>query len=377
VNELLRVENLRTFFSTRDGILRAVDGIDLELPQGGTLGIVGESGSGKSVTALSIMRLVDAPGQVVTGSRILFEGRDLAALAEDEMAQIRGNDISMIFQEPMTSLNPVFTIGDQIAEAVRLHQGLGRKDAFDRAVEMLRLVGIPSAERRIDDYPHQMSGGMRQRVMIGMALSCNPKLLIADEPTTALDVTVQAQILELMKGLRERLGMSIMLITHDLGVIAEMVDQVAVMYAGRVVERGPVADVFESPQHPYTEALMRSIPLVGMRYAQPLKAIRGVVPSPLDWPDGCRFAPRCDYAFDRCAREDPPLLNVAPQESACWLCESGRRAPGAAAVASGVGSTEPPGVGLTEPQGAEAPALPAPERGGAAEVPALPAPERG
>jgi len=329
---LLRVEALRTGFATAAGLLRAVDGVDLELAAGGTLGVVGESGSGKSVTALSIMRLVDRPGRVEPGSRILFEGRDLAALGEGEMSRIRGNEISMIFQEPMTSLNPVFTVGDQIAEAVQLHQGLGKKDALARAVEMMKLVGIPSAERRVGDYPHQLSGGMRQRVMIAMALSCNPKLLIADEPTTALDVTVQAQILELMKDLRERLGMAILLITHDLGVVAEMVDEVAVMYAGRIVERGPVAEVFAEPQHPYTEALLRSIPRVGMRYSNPLEAIRGMVPSPLDWPAGCRFAPRCDYAFDRCSTDDPRLLPVPPQESACWLCEGGRRVAGVTAV---------------------------------------------
>jgi oligopeptide/dipeptide ABC transporter ATP-binding protein len=284
------------------------------------------------VTALSIMRLVDRPGRIQPGSHIVLEGRDLATLDERAMGRIRGNEISMIFQEPMTSLNPVFTVGDQIAEAVKLHQGAGSKAAMGRAVEMMKLVGIPSAERRVHDYPHQMSGGMRQRVMIAMALSCNPKLLIADEPTTALDVTVQAQILELMKELRERLGMSILLITHDLGVIAEMVDEVAVMYAGRIVERGPVAEVFSSPQHPYTEALLSSIPLLGMRYSQPLKAIRGMVPSPLDWPAGCRFAPRCDYTFDRCLHEDPPLIAVQPQESACWLCEAGRRVTGTAQV---------------------------------------------
>ena len=324
---LLEVEGLRTGFDTREGFLRAVDGVSFEIAPGGTLGVVGESGSGKSVTALSVMRLIDRPGRIAEGSRILLEGRDLAALGERELGGIRGNEIAMIFQEPMTSLNPVFTVGNQIAESVRLHQGLGSKEALDRAVEMMRLVGIPSAEQRVQDYPHQMSGGMRQRVMIAMALSCNPKLLIADEPTTALDVTVQAQILELMKELRERLGMAILLITHDLGVIAEMVDEVVVMYAGRVVERGPVADVFASPQHPYTEALLDSIPLLGMRYSTPLRAIRGVVPSSLEWPTGCRFAPRCDYAFDRCIGEDPPLLPVPPQESACWLCEHGRRVP--------------------------------------------------
>jgi oligopeptide/dipeptide ABC transporter ATP-binding protein len=327
VNELLRVENLRTYFGTSKGTLRAVDGVDLEIPQGGTLGVGGESGSGKSVTALSVMRLVEQPGRIEPGSKILFEGRDLATLGERELGKIRGNDIAMIFQEPMTSLNPVFTVGNQIAEAVRLHQGLGKKDAKARAVELMQLVGIPSAERRVNDHPHQMSGGMRQRVMIAMALSSDPKLLIADEPTTALDVTVQAQILELMKELRERLGMAIMLITHDLGVVAEMVDEVAVMYAGRVVERGPVEEIFSSPQHPYTEALLESIPLLGMRYTDKLKAIRGTVPNPLEWPAGCRFAPRCDYAFDKCITNDPPLLPVPPQESACWLCEHGRREP--------------------------------------------------
>ena len=273
------------------------------------------------------MQLVEVPGRIEPGSKILFEGRDLATLGERELGKIRGNEIAMIFQEPMTSLNPVFTVGNQISEAVRLHQGLGKKDAMARAVELMQLVGIPSAERRVNDYPHQMSGGMRQRVMIAMALSSDPKLLIADEPTTALDVTVQAQILELMKELRERLGMAIMLITHDLGVVAEMVDEVAVMYAGRVVERGPVEEIFSSPQHPYTEALLESIPLLGMRYTEKLKAIRGTVPNPLEWPAGCRFAPRCDYAFEKCVTNDPPLLPVPPQESACWLCEHGRREP--------------------------------------------------
>jgi oligopeptide/dipeptide ABC transporter ATP-binding protein len=326
MNELLTVKNLRTGFHTHGGVIRAVDGVDLSIEKAGTLGVVGESGSGKSVTALSIMRLIDLPGRIEPGSSITFGGRDLATLPEDEMAAIRGNEISMIFQEPMTSLNPVFTVGEQIAESVRLHQGADRKEAEERAVEMMRLVGIPSAEKRVHDYPHRMSGGMRQRVMIGMALSCNPKLLIADEPTTALDVTVQAQILELMKDLRERLGMAILLITHDLGVVAEMVDQVAVMYGGKIVERGPVKEIFAGPEHPYTEALLKSIPLLGMRYTTPLKAIRGRVPSPLDWPPGCRFAPRCDYAFERCGRDLPPLFDVGAQESACWLCESGPRA---------------------------------------------------
>jgi oligopeptide/dipeptide ABC transporter ATP-binding protein len=323
---LLQVEDLRTYFYMRGGVMRAVDGVDLMVEQGRTLGLVGESGCGKTVTSLSIMRLVDAPGRVEPGSKILFDGRDLAQADEDQLRDVRGNDISMIFQEPMTSLNPVYTVGDQIAEAVRLHQGVGPRAALDRAVEMLKLVGIPSPEKRIRDYPHQMSGGMRQRVMIAMALSCNPKLLIADEPTTALDVTIQAQILELMKELRDRLGMAILLITHDLGVVAEMADDVAVMYAGRVVEQGSAETIFRTPQHPYTEALLQSIPVLGMTQAEPLRVIRGTVPSPLSWPRGCRFATRCDYAFQRCLEEDPPLLPAGVQQAACWLCEAGPRA---------------------------------------------------
>ena len=337
--DLLSVHGLRTYFRTQAGLMRAVDGVDLSIKAGQTLGVVGESGCGKSVTALSIMRLIDAPGRIEPGSRILFEGRDLVELEEGELEEVRGNEISMIFQEPMTSLNPVYTIGDQIVEAIKLHQDLSGKAAADRAVEMLSLVGIPSPEKRFHDHPHQLSGGMRQRVMIAMALSCNPKLLIADEPTTALDVTIQAQILELMKDLRDRLQMAIMLITHDLGVVAEMVDEVAVMYAGRVVERGPVEEVFKSPQHPYTEALLHSIPILGMTQKEPLQVIKGMVPSALRWPKGCRFAPRCEYAFDRCRHEDPPLFPLEPggsagssgsaaaatQSSACWLCEEGRR----------------------------------------------------
>jgi oligopeptide/dipeptide ABC transporter ATP-binding protein len=324
---LLEVLELRTWFDSDRGPIRAVDGVDFELHAGRTLGIVGESGSGKSVTALSVMRLVDETGHIAEQSRILLEGRDLNRLGEKALEQIRGNEISMIFQEPMTSLNPVFTVAEQIAEAVRVHEKAGAREARARAIEMLELVGIPEAARRAKDYPHQLSGGMRQRVMIAIALACNPKLLIADEPTTALDVTIQAQILELMSDLRERLGMSIMLITHDLGVVAEMCDDVVVMYGGRVVERGPVEDVFTSPQHPYTEALLQSIPLLGMTQAEPLRVIRGTVPSPLDWPQGCRFTPRCDYAFERCVEEHPPLFAVDKQQSACWLCEQGRRVP--------------------------------------------------
>jgi oligopeptide/dipeptide ABC transporter ATP-binding protein len=321
---LLRVENLRTWFGSDAGPIRAVDGVDFELPAGHTLGVVGESGSGKSVTALSVMGLIERPGEIREGSRILLGDRDLVTLSEREMESIRGNEMSMIFQEPMSSLNPVYAVGEQIAEAVRTHRDVTRKEADERACEMLELVGISEPRRRSKDYPHQLSGGMRQRVMIGMALACDPKLIIADEPTTALDVTIQAQILDLLIGLRERLGMSILLITHDLGVVAEMCDEVVVMYAGRVVERGAVREVFASPQHPYTEALLQSIPVLGMTQSAPLRVIRGTVPSPLDWPEGCRFAPRCDYAFERCG-EQPPLFSSQGRESACWLCEGGRR----------------------------------------------------
>ena len=322
---LLEVSNLRTWFESQGRAIRAVDGVDFTLRAGRTLGIVGESGSGKSVSALSIMRLVEPPGRIQEGSSIVFDGRELTTLPERQLERIRGAEISMVFQEPMTSLNPVYTVGDQIAESVRIHRDATAKEARSRALEMLELVGIPEASRRLDDYPHQLSGGMRQRVMIGMALACDPKLIIADEPTTALDVTIQAQILELLAEIRERLGMAILLITHDLGVVAEMCDDVVVMYAGRVVERGPVGEVFATPQHPYTEALLQSIPMLGMTQAEPLRVIRGSVPSPRDWPEGCRFRPRCDYAFEECI-ELPPLLPVLPQESACWLCEAGRRA---------------------------------------------------
>jgi peptide/nickel transport system ATP-binding protein/oligopeptide transport system ATP-binding protein len=322
---LLEVENLRTSFHLRRGQMRAVDGVDFEVGRGRTLCVVGESGSGKSVTALSVMQLIEPPGRVEDGSSIRFEGRELTALGDDQLRGIRGNEISMIFQEPMTSLNPARTVGNQIAEAVRLHRKVSAQAARERAVEMLRLVGVPSPETRADDYPHQLSGGMRQRVMIAMALACEPKLLIADEPTTALDVTIQAQILELIRELRSRLGMSMLLITHNLGVVAEMADDVAVMYAGRIVERGPVAEIFAQPQHPYTEALLRSVPVLGMSRRQRLAVIPGTVPSPLRWPEGCRFAGRCSYRHDRCATY-PAGFAVGAQTAACWLCEDGARA---------------------------------------------------
>jgi oligopeptide/dipeptide ABC transporter ATP-binding protein len=321
---LLQIQNLRTWFHTRAGLARAVDGVDLVVHPGKTLCLVGESGSGKSVTALSVLRLVDPPGRIEAGSRIEFEGRDVLTLDPAVLRRLRGGVVAMIFQEPMSSLNPVFPVGDQITEAIRTHRDVGAAEARERAVELLQLAGIPAPDKRLHDYPHQLSGGMRQRVMIAMALSGDPRLLIADEPTTALDVTIQAQILELLADLCERLRMAILLITHDLGVVAEMGDDVAVMYGGRVVEQGTVDDVLERPQHPYTEALLRSIPRVGMTYAERLRVIPGNVASPLLHPGGCRFAPRCEYAFERCG-EDPPLFAVERQRSACWLCEHGPR----------------------------------------------------
>ncbi len=319
---LLKIRNLHTYFFSDEGTAKAVDGVDLELEPGGTLGVVGESGCGKSVTALSIMRLIpDPPGKIVKGE-IFFEGADLLALSDREMRRIRGRSISMIFQEPMTSLNPVFQIGDQIAEVLRLHEGLPRKDAWDRAIEMLRLVGIPAPERRVGEYPHQLSGGMRQRAMIAMALACNPKLMIADEPTTALDVTIQAQILELMNRLQQEKGMSIILITHNLGVIAETARRVAVMYAGRIVEYTDVKSIFRSPKHPYTQGLLQSIPRLESETRKgKLEAIPGLVPSLLELPAGCKFSNRCKYVFEKCS-EEPSLLEAAPGHLVrCWLYE--------------------------------------------------------
>ncbi len=315
---LLDVRNLKTHFYTEDGLVPAVDGVDFRLAKKETLGIVGESGCGKSVTSLSVMRLVpNPPGRIVEG-QILFNGQDLLKKTEKEMRSIRGNEISMIFQEPMTSLNPVYTIGDQIMEALILHQKLSRAQARQRALDTLKLVGIPSAERRIDEYPHQMSGGMRQRVMIAMALSCNPQLLIADEPTTALDVTIQAQILDLMRKLRDDLGTSIMLITHDMGVIAEMADRVVVMYTGKIVEEADVQTIFTNPQHPYTVGLLGSIPKLHEK-TERLKVIDGVVPNPFAMPSGCRFHPRCEFAADICKAKEPTLVTVNGDHSvACW-----------------------------------------------------------
>src|SRR6201993_676350 len=310
---LLEVKGLKTHFFTDEGVVRAVDGIDLHINKGETLGIVGESGSGKSVTALSIMRLIPTPpGRIVEGT-INYNGRNLLELPPAQMRKIRGKEISMIFQEPMTSLNPVFTVGEQIAEAVRLHEGLGRRDAMAKTVDMLKLVHIPNAERRVKEYPHQLSGGMRQRVMIAMALSCNPKLLIADEPTTALDVTIQAQILDLLMEMKSRLGMAVMLITHAMGVVAETAQRVVVMYAGKVVEEAPVGELFANPRHPYTQGLIRSIPRLDRAGGKTrLEAIPGVVPSLLDPAPGCRFASRCRFAMNACVRATPELREVGP-----------------------------------------------------------------
>ena len=322
---LLDIRSLETQFFTDDGLARAVDGVSYSLARGETVGVVGESGCGKSVTALSVLRLIPNPPGRIVGGEIVFEGTNLLDLSPAEMRRIRGNDISMIFQEPMTSLNPVFTIGNQIGEAVRLHQGLSSKEATNKAIEMLALVGIPEPTRRVHEYPHQLSGGMRQRAMIAMALSCNPKVLIADEPTTALDVTIEAQILDLMRNLQSELGTAVILITHDLGVVAEMARKVVVMYAGKVVEQAPVHTIFAEPNHPYTQGLLQSLPnaelgAVSGGNKRRLQEIPGIVPSLLNLPPGCKFASRCPKAMAVCEEKEPPLEQVgADHLSACWL----------------------------------------------------------
>ena len=305
----LSIRNLRTYFHGGDAPARSVDGVSFDVLPGETLGVVGESGCGKSVTALSVLRLVRPPGRIEPGSEIRFDGRDLLAMKERELRAIRGDRIAMIFQEPMTALNPVLTVGEQIAEVPRVHAGLGRKAAWARAVEMLAAVGIPDPARRAGEYPHQLSGGMRQRVMIAMALVMNPAVVIADEPTTALDVTIQAQILELLAEMQQRLGTAIVLITHDLGVVAEVARRVVVMYAGEVVEEAPVDALFAAPQHPYTEGLLAAIPRLG-EARERLATIPGTVPPATAWPAGCRFRERCPYAWERCEREHPPLYQV-------------------------------------------------------------------
>jgi len=323
---LIDVQELKTYFYTEDGVVRAVDGVSFSIGRRGSLGVVGESGCGKSQTALSVMGLIPMPpGKIVDGS-ITYnrEGKSVDLTTLDPKGKqyraIRGNEIAMIFQEPMTSLNPVYTVGDQIMEAIMLHQRVKKDEARDRAIDMLRKVGIPLPEQRVDEYPHQLSGGMRQRAMIAMALSCNPQLLIADEPTTALDVTIQAQILELIKGLQEDYDMSLMMITHDLGVIAETADEVVVMYLGKIVEQGPAREIFHNPKHPYTQGLMQSIPAL-TKEKERLKPIKGVVPDPYNIPQGCPFITRCPHAMDVCG-EMPPLDEVEPNhKAACWLYE--------------------------------------------------------
>jgi peptide/nickel transport system ATP-binding protein/oligopeptide transport system ATP-binding protein len=339
MSHLLAVTNLQTQFPTRAGLVRAVNGVSFHLDSGELLGLVGESGCGKSITALSIMRLIAPPGKIV-GGEISFDGKNLLQLSNAEMRAIRGDDIAMIFQDPMTSLNPVYTVGEQIAEALRLHRKLSRKAARAAAVEAMREVSIPDPGRRLNDYPHQLSGGMRQRVMIAMALACDPKLLIADEPTTALDVTIQAQILELLNELRRNRELAVLLITHDLGVVAEVADRVAVMYTGRIVEESPVDELFARPKHPYTEGLLRSVPKLTTEQVakhQRLETIEGTVPSPTELPAGCHFAPRCPQRMPRCTAEEIPLYQLAGEvQVRCVLFDL------AAAVAADQQAARPP-----------------------------------
>ena len=309
---LLEVKNLQTQFPTRAGLVRAVNDVSFYINEGELVGLVGESGCGKSITALSVMRLIAAPGKIV-GGEILFKGENLLEFSGDKMRELRGNDVAMIFQDPMTSLNPVYTVGEQIAEALRLHRNLNKKEAWDEAIEAMKEVSIPDAPRRVNDYPHQLSGGMRQRVMIAMALACNPELLIADEPTTALDVTIQAQILELLDELRQKRKLAVLLITHDLGVVAEVADRVCVMYTGRIVEESGVDEIFQKPKHPYTEGLLKSVPKLrefGNEKESRLSTIQGTVPSPTNLPEGCHFAPRCPYRFERCTHDPMPLYEL-------------------------------------------------------------------
>ena len=321
---LLEIKGLKTHFKTDDGWLHAVDGVDLSIDAGETLGVVGESGCGKSVTAKTVMKLIDMPPGKIVAGQVLWQGRDLVPLGDEDMRRIRAKEIAIIFQEPMTSLNPVYTIGDQIAESIRLHEGLSKKAALERAVEMLQLVRIPTPKRRINDYPHQFSGGMRQRVMIAIALACNPKLLIADEPTTALDVTIQAQILDLIAELKGRLGMAVMLITHAMGVVAETAQRVVVMYAGKVVEEASVEQLFARPRHPYTQGLIRSIPRIDTAASHKvrLEAIPGTVPKLIDPAEGCRFAGRCKFVMAKCHTATPPLRVVASGHKVACVLES-------------------------------------------------------
>ncbi len=324
MSHLLEINNLETHFPTRAGLVKAVNDVSFYIDEGELLGLVGESGCGKSITALSVMRLIAPPGKIV-GGEIKFKGEELSKVSEQRMREIRGNDIAMIFQDPMTSLNPVFTVGEQIAEALRLHQNLNKKQAVEAAIEAMKEVSIPSPERRVKDYPHQLSGGMRQRIMIAMALACNPELLIADEPTTALDVTIQAQILELLNDLRKTRKLAVLLITHDLGVVAEVADRVCVMYTGKIVEESGVDEIFEQPKHPYTQGLLHSVPKmrgIGEAKETRLSTIEGTVPSPTNLPDGCHFAPRCEFKMEKCTHGEIPLYQINKNiEVRCVLYE--------------------------------------------------------
>jgi oligopeptide transport system ATP-binding protein len=339
---LLEVKNLKTQFFTQDGVVKAVDDVSFYVMPGETLGVVGESGSGKSMTGLSIMRLIpNPPGKIVQGE-VTFNGRDILKMSEEQVRSIRGNDIAMIFQDPMTSLNPVLTINRQISEALQLHMGMNKEQAKQRSIELLKMVGIPNAEERVGQYPHQFSGGMRQRVMIAMALSCNPKLLIADEPTTALDVTIQAQILDLMRTLQNETGTGVIMITHSMGVVAGMADRVQVMYAGHIVETASTEEIFANPRHPYTVGLMKSIPRLDARSKEKLQPIRGLPPDLIDLPDMCPFVPRCNYAREKCEQKNPPLIQVAPgHHSACWFWEEVHREDDQDEVAREHGHPEP------------------------------------
>jgi oligopeptide transport system ATP-binding protein len=332
---LLDVKNLKTQFFTQDGVVKAVDDVSFHIMPGETLGIVGESGCGKSITAMSIMRLIPSPPGKIVGGQILFDGEDVMKMSDEEVRSIRGNKIAMIFQDPMTSLNPVLTINRQISESLELHLGMSKSQSRARSVELLKMVGIPNAEERVDQYPHQFSGGMRQRVMIAMALSCNPSLLIADEPTTALDVTIQAQILDLMRNLQQEHNTALMMITHDLGVVAGMTDRIQVMYAGHVVETAPTEELFANPRHPYTVGLLNSIPRLDAVAKAKLSPIRGLPPDLIDLPDMCPFLPRCDYAREKCEQQNPPLLEVNDvHRSACWFWDEVSKE-GRAGVADG------------------------------------------
>lgn len=321
ISNVLEIKNMHTYFYTDSGVVKSVDGVDIELKKGSTLGIVGESGSGKSVTALSVMGLLMGTTGKIAEGEILFDGEDIVKFTNEQKRKMRGSKISMIFQEPMTSLNPVMRIGDQLTECILMHQNVSKQEAADKAIEMLRLTGLPRVEKMMKEFPFQLSGGQRQRVMIAMALVCNPEILIADEPTTALDVTIQAQILDLMNHLKEKIGTSILFITHDLGVVAEVCDEVVVMYCGRVVEKGNVYDIFEKPSHPYTEGLLASIPKLG-EHVEELESIPGNVPNPKFMPKGCKFAPRCKYAFDQCLEEEPGFVNLGNgHQSKCFRCQ--------------------------------------------------------